>query len=121
MLTLLRMRRRDPAADFTRAALETVNASAAVRAAVGHPLAMVGRFQGTAGFNAVDGVLAARSPAHPLLVVEVAGSWSRPAQGWAFSTLRVIAPAAAGAGGTPPPPGAPRPDGFRDGAVTRVV
>ena len=120
---LLRMRRRDPKADFAQAAIATLNASARVRARVGSPISMVGRFQGKAGFNAVDGVLAAKTPLHPLLVVELAGKWSRPLQGWQVSKLHLVEPAKAGAPAPSPSrdPPVTRPDGFADGAVTKVV
>ncbi len=89
---------------------------------MGAPLNMVGRFQGKAGFNAVDGVLAARTPLHPLVVVELAGRWSRPLQGWQFSKLHVIEPAAPGAKApTTPDTDPPRPDGFIDGGRIKVV
>ena len=122
VVSLLRMRRRDPNADFTRAALATLNASAPVRAAVGSPLHMVGRFQGKAGFNAVEGVLAARSPQYPMLVVDLTGRFDRQHQDWRFDKLQLVLPAPPG---TPEPPfeeGDPiRPTGFVDGAVVKVV
>lgn len=120
VISLLRMRRRDPNADFTRAAIATLNASAAVRAKVGAPVSMVGRFQGKAGFNTVDGVLAARTPSHPLLVVELTGRFARAHQDWQFSKLHLVLPAPPGTAAGPDPPGI-RPDGFQDGEVVKLV
>lgn len=118
---LLRMRRRDPKADFAQAAIATLNSSARVRARVGSPLTMVGRFQGKAGFNAVDGVLAAKTPLHPLVVVELTAKWSRPLQGWQFSKLHLVEPAHGRAPANTATPDTMRPDGFVDGARIKVV
>ena len=99
-----------------------LNRNARVQSEVGTPLEMVGRFQGEAGFNAVNGVLAAKTPNYRLLVAEVKGKWSRQEQGWQFQHLVLIKPAEMQPATIAPRAGTKiRPEGFIDGQSIKIV